>query len=60
MSWGELDARRRGGLLLLLERSHHARGQVFRTCTAENWPRELGCELNGWRVQEGTLARPTA
>jgi DNA replication and repair protein RecF len=30
---GELDAKRRSGLLPLLERSHQARGQVFMTCT---------------------------
>ena len=42
---GELDVKRRSGLLPLLERAHHARGQVFMTCTEENWPRELGAEL---------------
>ena len=52
---GELDARRRGGLLPLLERAHHAHGQVFMTCTEENWPRELGRELHRWEVRAGTV-----
>jgi DNA replication and repair protein RecF len=52
---GELDLRRRSGFLPLLERSHQARGQVFMTCTEENWPRELGRELQRWQVQAGTL-----
>jgi DNA replication and repair protein RecF len=52
---GELDAKRRGGLLPLLERAHEASGQVFMTCTEENWPRELGRELQRWQVQAGTL-----
>ncbi|HXG47335.1 MAG TPA: DNA replication/repair protein RecF [Methylomirabilota bacterium] len=54
---GELDAKRRSGLLPLLERSHHAHGQVFMTCTEENWPRELGRDLHRWRVNGGTLQR---
>lgn len=54
---GELDAKRRSGLLPLLERSHHAQGQVFMTCTEENWPRELGRDLRRWRVNGGTLQR---
>ena len=52
---GELDEKRRGGLLPLLERAHQARGQVFMTATEENWPRELGRELQRWTVREGTL-----
>ena len=52
---GELDLKRRSGLLPLLERSHQARGQVFMTCTEENWPRELGRELVRWTVREGLL-----
>ncbi len=52
---GELDAKRRAGFLPLLERAHHARGQVFMTCTEENWPRELGRELQRWEVREGKL-----
>jgi recombinational DNA repair ATPase RecF len=54
---GELDAKRRGGFLPLLERSHQARGQVFMTCTEENWPRELGRELQRWEVRAGALNR---
>ncbi len=53
---GELDATRRIGLLPLLERSHHAHGQVFMTCTEENWPRELGRDLHRWEIKSGTLA----
>lgn len=53
---GELDAKRRSGLLPLLERSHQARGQVFMTCTEENWPQELGRELKRWRVLAGSLS----
>ena len=52
---GELDARRRSGLLPLLERAHQARGQVFMTCTEENWPSELGRDLQRWRVEQGAL-----
>ncbi len=54
---GELDATRRAGLLPLLERSHQASGQVFMTCTEENWPRELGRQLQRWEVKGGTLRR---
>jgi DNA replication and repair protein RecF len=50
---GELDVKRRSGLLPLLERAHHARGQVFMTCTEENWPSELGKDLQRWRVMAG-------
>src|SRR5215469_7842608 len=41
---GELDLKRRTGLLPLLERAHQSRGQVFMTATEENWPRELSRE----------------
>jgi DNA replication and repair protein RecF len=54
---GELDARRRGGFLPLLDRAQHARSQVFMTCTEENWPQELGRELHRWEVQAGALRR---
>ena len=54
---GELDLQRRSGLLPLLERAHHARGQVFMTCTEENWPRELGRELQRWHVTAGSLEK---
>ena len=53
---GELDARRRAGLMPLLERSQQGRGQVFMTCTEENWPRELTREVKRWRVHAGTLS----
>ncbi|MEN9574121.1 MAG: hypothetical protein RL514_1976 [Verrucomicrobiota bacterium] len=52
---GELDAKRRSGLLPLLQRSHHAHGQVFMTCTEENWPRELGRDPQRWEVKSGNL-----
>ena len=52
---GELDAKRRSGLLPLLARSHQAHGQVFMTCTGENWTAELGRDLQRWNVQDGTL-----
>ncbi|MBI3851439.1 MAG: DNA replication/repair protein RecF [Verrucomicrobia bacterium] len=52
---GELDAKRRSGFLPLLERAHHARGQVFMTCTEENWPRELGRDVQRWEVKGGAL-----
>jgi len=58
---GELDLRRRTGLLPLLERSEQGRGQVFMTCTQENWPRELGGRLHRWEVRAATLRQiPTA
>jgi recombinational DNA repair ATPase RecF len=53
---GELDAKRRAGLLPLLERVHDKRGQVFMTCTEENWPSELGANLVRWRVEAGSLS----
>lgn len=52
---GELDARRRAGFLPLLERSQQGRGQVFMTCTEENWPRELGPSSHRWEVRAGTI-----
>jgi len=52
---GELDASRRAGLMPLLERVHQGRGQVFMTCTEENWPGELGARLHRWRVERGQL-----
>ena len=54
---GELDTKRRSGFLPLLERSHHARGQVFMTCTEANWPRELGRDSQRWEVKAGTLIK---
>ncbi len=52
---GELDAKRRAGFLPLLELARQSRGQVFMTATEENWPRELGGNLQRWGVREGTL-----
>jgi DNA replication and repair protein RecF len=52
---GELDLKRRAGLLPLLERAQHARGQVFMTATEENWPQELGRDVQRWLVHGGTL-----
>ncbi len=57
---GELDLKRRSGLLPLLHRAHQSRGQVFMTATQENWPRELGAELQRWNVRAGALERTTA
>jgi len=54
---GELDVKRRSGLLPLLERSHQARGQVFMTCTEENWPRELSASLQRWEISAGALKK---
>jgi DNA replication and repair protein RecF len=54
---GELDVKRRSGFLPLLERTHHSRGQVFMTCTEENWPRELGRDLQRWDVKAGAVKR---
>jgi DNA replication and repair protein RecF len=52
---GELDLKRRSGFLPLLERSREAEGQVFMTCTEENWPRELSRSLHRWEVRQGAL-----
>jgi DNA replication and repair protein RecF len=52
---GELDVKRRSGLLPLLERARVTSGQVFMTCTEENWPRELGRDLRRWEVKGGSL-----
>ncbi|MCW5551597.1 MAG: DNA replication/repair protein RecF [Verrucomicrobiae bacterium] len=52
---GELDAKRRAGFLPLLERARETSGQVFMTCTEENWPRELCRDLRRWEVRAGTL-----
>ncbi len=54
---GELDLKRRTGLLPLLGRSQEARGQVFMTCTEESWPRELGHDLVRWHIDSGQLQR---
>jgi DNA replication and repair protein RecF len=52
---GELDVKRRSGLLPLLEQARRTSGQVFMTCTEENWPSELGKDLQRWHVKGGRL-----
>jgi len=54
---GELDIKRRSGFLPLLQRVHQAQSQVFMTCTEENWPSELGRDLQKWEVKGGRLNR---
>lgn len=54
---GELDAKRRAAFLPLLNQAQTARSQVFMTCTEENWPRELGRELQRWEIKSGTARR---
>jgi DNA replication and repair protein RecF len=54
---GELDVKRRGGLLPLLGHVHRTTGQVFMTATGENWPRELGKDLQRWEVKGGNLKK---
>ena len=43
------------GFLPLLDQARKTSGQVFMTCTEENWPRELGQDLQRWQVVGGTL-----
>jgi DNA replication and repair protein RecF len=52
---GELDVKRRSGFLPLLESARRTSGQVFMTCTEENWPSELGKDLQRWEVKTGNL-----
>ena len=54
---GELEVKRRSGILPLLRRVHQAHSQVFMTCTAENWPAELGKDLQRWEVRAGKLGK---
>jgi len=54
---GELDVRRRSGFLPLLEQARRTSGQVFMTATEENWPSELGKDLQRWEVKSGTLQK---
>jgi DNA replication and repair protein RecF len=54
---GELDVKRRSGLLPLLEHARKTSGQVFMTCTEENWPSELGKDLQRWKVKTGSLQK---
>ena len=53
---GELDVRRRSSFLPLLESARKTGGQAFMTATGENWPRELGKDLQRWEVKNGTLS----
>jgi len=57
---GELDVKRRSGLLPLLEHARRTCGQVFMTCTEENWPSELGKDLQKWQVQAGMLRKQSS
>lgn len=54
---GELDLKRRSGFMPLLARARETSGQVFMTCTEENWPGELGRDLQKWQVKQGALVR---
>jgi DNA replication and repair protein RecF len=54
---GELDAGRRAGLMPLINRTGQALGQVFMTCTEENWPGELSGNLHRWQIEQGSLKR---
>ena len=54
---GELDVKRRSGFLPLLEQARRTGGQVFMTATEENWPSELGRDLQRWQVQAGMLKK---
>jgi DNA replication and repair protein RecF len=54
---GELDLKRRSGFLPLLEQARKTSGQVFMTATGENWPAELGKDLQRWGVKAGALQK---
>ncbi len=54
---GELDVKRRSGFLPLLEQARKTSGQVFMTATEENWPSELGKDLQRWEVKAGSLQK---
>jgi DNA replication and repair protein RecF len=54
---GELDLKRRSGILPLLRRVHQAHSQVLMTCTEENWPAELGKDLQRWEVKAGKFSK---
>jgi DNA replication and repair protein RecF len=57
---GELDVKRRGGFLPLLQRAHQSHGQVFMTATEQNWPEEPGREAQRWLVKDGALLKESA
>ena len=46
---GELDAKRRGAFLPLLQRAQQSHGQVFMTATAESWPEDPERDLQ-WQT----------
>ncbi len=52
---GELDAKRRAAFMPLLDHAQSGRSQVFMTCTEENWPQELGRDLQRWEVKAGAI-----
>jgi DNA replication and repair protein RecF len=54
---GELDVKRRSGLLPLLDQARRTSGQVFMTCTEQNWPAELGRDLQRWDIHAGLLKK---
>ena len=54
---GELDVKRRAGFLTLLQQTRETSGQVFMTATEENWPREIGRDVQRWEVRQGSLIR---
>jgi DNA replication and repair protein RecF len=54
---GELDLKRRSGFLPLLEHARKTSGQVFMTATEENWPDELGKDLQRWEIKAGTMKK---
>jgi DNA replication and repair protein RecF len=54
---GELDVKRRSGLLPLLEHARKTSGQVFMTATEKNWPSEIARDLQRWEVKAGVLVK---
>jgi DNA replication and repair protein RecF len=54
---GELDRKRRSGLMPLLERAHQSGGQVFMTATERSWPEELGRKAQHWLVKGGQIQK---
>src|SRR5262245_9627042 len=54
---GELDAKRRAAFVPLLNSARQGRGQVFMTCTEDDWSRGSGQELQRWEVKSGTLKK---
>tara|TARA_B100001029_G_C15000033_1_gene417495 strand:+ start:109 stop:1188 length:1080 start_codon:yes stop_codon:yes gene_type:complete len=52
---GELDIERRKGFLPLMESCSEGRGQIFMTCTEENWPSELSSSMHRWNIINGKI-----